>query len=328
MLDVFNTDAFSTVSLTAAINTLPYVSSRLAPLFAAKPITTTTAVIERQGKKLALIPARERGNQTTQNVRDPKRIARSLQVVHLPVNDQVLADEVQNVRAFGSEDATETVVDLVNSRMETMKQSLELTKEYHRTGAIQGVILDADGSTTLYNLFTLFGISETTHNFDFTLNAQDMKAQSQAIIRLMDTALGGIPRTGIRAICGDNFWDSFVSHASVAGAFERFQDNQFAREQQNRGGFDAFGIVWENYRGSVAGTPFIPTGECRFIPEGVPDLFHEVMAPANFIETVNTTGKPWYAKQAVQRFETGVDLHAQSNPLFICTRPEVLIKGY
>jgi Phage major capsid protein E len=34
-----------------------------------------------------------------------------------------------------------------------------------------------------------------------------------------------------------------------------------------------------------------------------------------------------YVKQAVDSSPAGVMLHAQSNPLPICTRPRVLIKG-
>ena len=51
-------------------------------------------------------------------------------------------------------------------------------------------------------------------------------------------------------------------------------------------------------------------------------------APADFVETANTIGLPRYAKQAVdQQFARWVMLHVQSNPLPICTRPRVLIKG-
>jgi len=53
-----------------------------------------------------------------------------------------------------------------------------------------------------------------------------------------------------------------------------------------------------------------------------------VHAPADFVETANTIGLPRYAKQAVdQQFARWVMLHVQSNPLPICTRPRVLIKG-
>ena len=61
---------------------------------------------------------------------------------------------------------------------------------------------------------------------------------------------------------------------------------------------------------------------------GVPGLFRQYNTPANFVETANTIGLPRYAKQAVdQQFGRWVMLHVQSNPLPICTRPRVLIKG-
>jgi Phage major capsid protein E len=45
-------------------------------------------------------------------------------------------------------------------------------------------------------------------------------------------------------------------------------------------------------------------------------------------DAANTIGLPRYAKQAVdQQFSRWVMLHVQSNPLPICTRPRVLIKG-
>ncbi|MGH6898755.1 MAG: major capsid protein [Geminicoccaceae bacterium] len=65
-----------------------------------------------------------------------------------------------------------------------------------------------------------------------------------------------------------------------------------------------------------------------FFPVGVPGRFRQYNAPADFVETANTIGLPRYAKQAVdQQFARWVMLHVQSNPLPICTRPRVLIKG-
>src|ERR687897_3010922 len=65
-----------------------------------------------------------------------------------------------------------------------------------------------------------------------------------------------------------------------------------------------------------------------FFPVGVPGLFPQYNAPADFVETANSIGLPRYARQAVdQQFARWVMLHVQSNPLPICTRPRVLIKG-
>jgi hypothetical protein len=55
---------------------------------------------------------------------------------------------------------------------------------------------------------------------------------------------------------------------------------------------------------------------------------YEALAARESRETANTIRLPRYAKQAVdQQFARWVMLHVQSNPLPICTRPRVLIKG-
>jgi hypothetical protein len=105
-------------------------------------------------------------------------------------------------------------------------------------------------------------------------------------------------------------------------------------------------VLDEPGRASLMGVPYTNvTGDLRqanysslregtdaskayFFPVGVPGLFRQYNAPADFVETANTIGLPRYAKQAVdQQFARWVMLHVQSNPLPICTRPRVLIKG-
>jgi hypothetical protein len=325
MLDVFNGDAFNTVSLTTAINKLPYAPGRLGQmgLFGRRGITTLVAVVEERHGVLMLIPTAARG--TMPNVWGSKdREARAFPLPHLPLNAAVMADDVQGVRAFGSDNAVEGVATLVNDKLAVLKQSHEITHEYHRIGAIQGVVLDADGSSELYNFFTEFSISESTVTFDFT---GEVKLQALEVIRTIEDALGATPYRGVVAMCGNNFFDSLVTATGVKDAFDRWNSGAFFRDQQNQKGFDYAGIRWENYRGSVGSVDFIDTDTARFFPTGVPGLFEEVAGPANFIETVNTVGKPYYAKQERMKFDVGVELHTQSNVLLMCTRPAVLIKG-
>ena len=86
--------------------------------------------------------------------------------------------------------------------------------------------------------------------------------------------------------------------------------------------------MFEEYRGRVGSVDFTDASKAYFFPVGVPGLFRQYNAPADFVETANTIGLPRYAKQAVdQQFARWVMLHVQSNPLPICTRPRVLIKG-
>jgi Phage major capsid protein E/Phage terminase large subunit (GpA) len=97
---------------------------------------------------------------------------------------------------------------------------------------------------------------------------------------------------------------------------------------QARGSFEYAGLLFEEYRGKIGSVDFTDASKAYFFPVGVPGLFRQYNAPADFVETANTIGLPRYAKQAVdQQFARWVMLHVQSNPLPICTRPRVLIKG-
>jgi hypothetical protein len=55
--------------------------------------------------------------------------------------------------------------------------------------------------------------------------------------------------------------------------------------------------------------------------------FRTWFAPADFNETVNTVGLPIYAKLEPRKFNRGMDLHTQSNPLPMCLRPALLTKA-
>ena len=77
---------------------------------------------------------------------------------HVALEDTILADEVQNVRAFGSESMLEGVQAVVNQRMGEMATKMDATLEHLRIGAIKGQILDADGSAVIYDLFTEFDV--------------------------------------------------------------------------------------------------------------------------------------------------------------------------
>jgi Phage major capsid protein E len=132
----------------------------------------------------------------------------------------------------------------------------------------------------------------------------------------------------IHAMCGPDFFDDLITHSEVAKAFDRYLDGAFLRQGQARGSFEYSVIVFEQYRGRVGTVDFTDASKAYFFPVGVPGLFRQYNAPADFVETANTIGPPRYAKQAVdQQFARWVMLHVQSNPLPICTRPRVLIKG-
>jgi len=337
MLDIFNNDAFGVTRMTQAINNISHVPGRIGSLglFNTDRVDTTTITIEKKGDILVLVPPTPRGGPGT-TLDKEKRDARALVVPHFELNDAVYASEVQNVRAFGTTSELETVIGKVAQRQRTMVNSFAATEEYARMGAVIGVVTYSDGSTL--DLFSEFGVSQAAE-IDFDLDnaspaAGALRKACAAVTRSMTNALGGIPFTGIRAFCGDNFFDDLLSHGEVRETYKNWSEAQILRDSylgadrsESYGIFEFGGIVWENYRGSVGGTNFINTDKCHLFPVGVPDLFKTVYAPADYTETVNTLGERLYSRQYAMQNGKGVHLDGQMNALQYCSRPATLFKG-
>ena len=326
-LDIFSGDAFNLQSLTAAINAptlLPGQIGRISSLglFAEQGITTTVVSIERDGRTLTIVPATQRGAPGTP-ISGNKRSLIPFHTLHLPQTATILADEVQNVRAFGTDGDEETVLTLVNQRLATMRRNLDLTNEWHRAGALKGQILDANGSTVLLDLFTSFGVSQIVHFMALEVGGTDVQTKCKDIRRKVEDELDGLPYTSIRVLASRTFMDALSSYADVKDAWN------FAQAQNRISGAKDFtygDVVFEEYHGKIGSLTFIPEGEAIAIPEGVPDLFITRYAPGDYMETVNTIGLPYYARQEPMDMNKGVEIEAQSNPLHLCTRPRTILR--
>ena len=121
-------------------------------------------------------------------------------------------------------------------------------------------------------------------------------------------------------------FDQITSHATVKKAWELWQSGAFARQDQSEGDFEYAGIVFQIYAGGTSAGDFIADGLGYAYPEGVPNMFQTAFAPANFMETVNTNGLPYYVKQTRMEYDLGVKVFTQSNPIHLNTLPEAVIK--
>ncbi len=332
-IDVFKNDAFSMITLTEAVNKMPHIPGRVGriKLFQPRGVPTTSVMFEEKDGILYLVNTQPRGAPGQQN-QTGKRTARTFKIPHMAVSDRVLADEIQDVRAFGSQNELAGVEMVVNDRMKTMTLSLDATLEHLRMGAVKGIILDADGSTEIYNLFTEFGVSQHAE-IDFDLDnaapaSGAVRKKCTQVDRLISGELGALAHNGVHCLCGDNFWDDLTAHSEIR---ETYLNQQAAAQLREGIAYEVIrygGITFENYRGKVGSVEFIDTDKAHFFPVGVPGLFIENFAPADYMETANTIGLPRYAKIAPDAsFQKWVDLEVQSNPLPICTRPKVLIKA-
>jgi len=325
-LDIFNSDAFGVTSMIAAINETPAVPGRLGQmgLFAESGMNTVTAWIEMQGDSIALIPAGVRGQPAVGRDKG-KRKGFDFRAVHLPQTGGIDADEVQGVRAFGSETETQAVQAVVNRELARMRGDLDVTLEWQRMGAIKGQVLDADGTTVLLDLYSAFGVSQQTYDMVLDNTATKVRNKLVDAKRQGEAYLGGISFSGWHILASPEFHDAYVAHPDVEKAYDRWQESQFLRSDTRRG-FSFADVTIEEYNASVGSNRFIAAGKAYMIPLGVRDMFITKFAPADYVETVNTNGIPFYAKQELRKFGKGVDMEAQSNPLMLNTRPRAVIE--
>lgn len=330
MLDVFKQNAFNLLTLTDVINKMPFIPGRAGAVidWNSRGVATTVIALEEINGVLQLVNPSPRGGAGT-TVPKQKRTVRNLSVPHYQIDDALYAEEVQGVRALGQESQVQTLVDMVNMRMQTHLQlTLDPTIEYQRMGAVRGIILNGDGST-LYNLFTEMNIAQPAEvGFNLAAAANGaVRTSCTGVVRTIATALGGIPFAGVHAFCSDTFWDALIANVEVRATYLNQQEASQLREGTAYQRLNFGGITFENYRGSVGATPFATADKAHFFPVGVPGLWNTVYAPADYIETVNTIGLPRYARQFPMENGKGIALEVQTNALNYCTRPGVLVQG-
>lgn len=332
LVNVFRSSLFTMTELTAAINESETPPQRFAELgiFQEKGVRTTSIFIEKKGSTLTIVPTAARGAPGTP-MHTNKRQGIEFRIPHIPVTDEILADEVQDVRVFGSESDLEGVQQVRDEKLLNMSLSLDNTLEYHRLGAVQGVVLDADGSV-IYDYFDEFGIDEPTA-VDFALDTVWDEGDGGRIRALiggakndMRRALKNSPIKKLHVLCGEDFFSALVNNNEIR---ETYMNQQAANDLRGSDALDIFnygGATFEQYPGY--GDVEIASDACRFIPVGVPNLFQTVFAPAPYFSAVNRIGLPRYTLASLDKTgEKSIDLESQSNPLNLCARPEVLFKG-
>ncbi|MES2903262.1 MAG: major capsid protein [Pseudomonadota bacterium] len=337
--DVFTDDAFSVAEMREMVDDLTYIPDELnrMGIFTADPIRTTTVMIGRSKESLTLVPITERGSQRTRLERDERNLI-GLSTVALRQEDRINSQSLQNIAPEGTpyDAALSGALDEVEKRNRKMMRKLELTREFHRMAAIQGYVIDADGSISR-DVYDDFGITRPAAVVinPALVEGNLRKAIYAGITRPLTETLNRSSRNaprGIVALCGDDFFDALITAPEIRETYLNT-----AQAQDLRQGFvpyEAFnyaGVRWMNYRGTNDGTTIaIPTDECVFIPTGVEDMFAEFRSPGEDFAHINKPGAEFYSvvspDNRINRTEY-VDVTLDAYPLFVCLVLEGLLRG-
>lgn len=328
-MSIFANDAFRAATLTAAINRRPHKPGFLGGqnIFDVKPVRTVTVAIESRDGALSLIKTSERGAPLEQ-ASTGKRDIRDFRTVRIAKGDALHAHEIQSIRAWGTTSELQQVQAEVAARLADLQDDVDLTHEHMMLGAIQGIVLDADGST-IRNWYSEFGISQPAE-IDFKLNTAttDVRTKCNAVVRAMARAGKGgwLPTTQVHALAGDDFYDQLTNHPLVR---DTYLNQQAAADLREGNAFESFrfgGITFHNYRGTDDNTTVaIEASKCKFYPVGGKDVFQVAHSPAETFDFVNTPGQRSYAMLIPDRDRNAwIKPEVYSYPLYICTRPGML----
>ena len=182
----------------------------------------------------------------------------TFQTAHLPLSDVLLPDDVQDLRAFGTEQLS-TVDRVLNDRMQDLKDSITATLEYHRTGAVKGVIYDAGGDELL-NLFDAAGVAQLKKAITLptaeSVKDNPIKKAIYDVKRNAKKYLSGFMIKRFECMCSPAFFDGLTGHALVREAYERWQAVQDRFGEDDRKGFTYGGVT---FRTRSAASPWLKT---------------------------------------------------------------------
>ncbi|SCM73386.1 Phage protein GP20 [uncultured Pleomorphomonas sp.] len=334
--DIFNQNAWGAIEFQEdVVESADYMPQLLGSLGIFEPIysRSRTIAVAARDKTLTLIPTSANGEPPAEYIPKGAKL-RKWDAVRLAKGSTIYAIELAGVLALPFSEQTKEVSDEVADRTVGLKDDMELTWEHMRFGAIQGRVIDADGSTELVNWYSEWGIPEPAEvNFELNVEGTDVRKKCRDIKRAMQKAAKGVwtPSTRVASLAGDSFYDLLVNHKQIK---ETKLNNERAPLLENIEGYSSIeieGITFINYRGTDDGSTIaIDSAKARFFPVGARGAFKVGWAPANeFKPFLNRRGQEFYG--LLLEDKSGRDewdrVELYSYPLFIATRPAMLLRA-
>lgn len=334
--DIFNQNAWGAIEFhEEVVAKVDFKPQLLGSLNLFEPIysrSRTIAIASKEGT-LSLIPTSEMGAPPEELIPKGAKL-RKFDAVRLAKGSTIYAIELAGVLALPFDAQTKDIAQEVTDRTGQIIDDLELTWEHMRFGAIQGIVLDADGAKVLWNWFTEWGIAEPAEiNFNLNVDATDVRKKCRDVKRTMKKAAKSVwtPSTRVGALVGDEFFDMLVNHKQIK---ETKLGTERAPVLENVEGFSSIeieGITFINYQGTDDETTIaIGSQKARFFPIGARGAFKVGWAPASeFKPYVNQRGREYVG--LILEDKSGRDewdrVEIYSYPLYACTRPEMLLRG-
>lgn len=349
-LDIFKNDAFSQATLQTVLPTMPFTPGALGQMNLFNPhfIDTEYVLIYQEAGQIHLIPMTDRA---APDIMSDRRVGefRVLRTKRLSKKDSVRASEMLGVAdaSYPMAQRLVTAAGLVNTRMAQLMTDMEATRELHRLGALQGKLLDADGTTVVVDYFDTFGISAPTPvDIHFGTLTEDEIAITLSedfympMVRSLQTrngGMGGAEGVSVGALCGDTFWGKLMRHPGMREVWKLENQGRAIARTANPlikppvwESIYFGGVTWIHYMGAVSGPLQVPTDDAIIFPMGAKDVYEVYYSPGETLAQVGTVGKPLYPMIRVDPRDDPefIDIHLRSYPLYACIYPQALMRAH
>jgi hypothetical protein len=303
-------------------------------LFSSEGVAEHTITIEKSSRDATLILDRVRGERAYQN-KDSVRELHSFAIPHFPFADYITPSDIQGKRAYGPNDAAETLAAVRARKLERIRMSHAWTLEAARCQALTAGTVYAPNGTVNINWFSSFGVTQKVVDFALgTTSTNILEKLEEVIAHVQDNAGMGGSASGVMALCSPEFFSKLISHESIKAAYQFYASTQEPLRQRAGGPSTMYreffhgGVKFVEYRGNYNGNRLIPAGDAVFVPTGISDLFVTYYGPANKFEFTNTVGEEVYAFEYTDPKGEKIEIETETNFINMLTRPQLVVRGF
>jgi hypothetical protein len=330
------TNAFSVIDYTQELALVPTKWSLLNDigLFSNESLTTNTVTFEEQNQTLALVTDQYRGAKPRANSDDVRKL-HAYPIAHYPVVDALKPEDLQGVRAYGSQDVAETKAAAIARKVAKISRAFDDALELARFRTLSTLQVYAPNGTISGNFATDFGITQKSVNFVLGTAGTDVVAKVEEVIAHMQDNAQGTTVAGVVGYCSPAFFAAFISHPKIVAAYQYYASSDAQNVLRNRAGnsmsmfrqFVYAGVTLIEVRGAIGGVNLVNAGEAIFVPTGTEDVFVTYYGPANKMDLVNTVAEQRYLWTFDSPKGESTEIEAEANWINVIRQPALIVKA-
>ena len=298
-------------------------------------LTTKTVTFEERNGSLSIVKDQIEGTRPQTTGNDLRKL-HSYPMTHHPMLDALLPQDIAQVLRPGAlSPELDSKERALMWKMEKIRKSYDRTLNFARFRTLANGDLWSPNGTVAGNLYTDFGVTRQSVNFDLTNASSDIIAKCEQVIsNFQSQATEGQEIQRVVAYCSGGFFSALIAHPRVQAAYNLYAvqaPQQISRDRAgNMGLYRRFvfsNIEFIEVTQSIDGTPLVDTDKAVFVADDGDGAFMSYFGPAQRFGYVNTQAERNYLWVYEDPRGTQVTLESEMNMINIMRRPGFVSGG-